>query len=485
MNQGAQQSLKVGGVAIPVTGLGTTGVSVQSLINSMGLKRFKNYDPHIPHPVTEPFEIPEAYMPYTARLNPHVDAVRQHIKAWAQEMGLIGPSFDTWDEAKFDSLDFGLLIALIHPDTPQAPLELSADWITCLFFLDDDIPQIYGHGRPLSLFDVMTVKQSFERYLSFMPVDSATMPIPTNRVERGLANLWSRTAPSQSVEWRRRFVKIMQDNFESNLWEIYNLSQNRIPDPIDYVEMRRYTFGGDFLMLSCHDNAGLDIPPEILFGETIRKLSLMIVDCMALSNDIVSYQMEIEKEGNFNNSVLVIQRFLDCSLQEAANIVNNLATTRLQQFEQMIATELPIFFEESELDTKTREEILKYVKVLQEWAAGIAEWGLRTGRYHHHRDAYAKVQDLLRSPKGLGTSASKIGSSPVPKTTPKLDLEPIKQNLLAGPTGLGTSATQIKGSMGEPTPEPDTQPTTQESVSPPKKLGTETMQIQSLLGNQG
>jgi len=419
-------------------------------------------------------------MPYTARLNPHLHAVRQHIKAWAEEMGLIGPSFDTWDEAKFDSFDFGLLMSLVHPDAPQAELELSADWMVWISFIDDDIVQVYGRGRPLSLFDVMVAKQSFERLISFMPVDCATMPIPTNRVERSLANLWSRTAPSKSVAWRRRLVKAIEHNFEGYLWEIYNLSQNRIPDPIDYVEMRRHSVGGGYTILGCYQNAGVDIPPEILYGETIKTLSLMTLDWAALFNDIVSYHIEIEKEGNLSNSVLVIQRFLDCSLQEAVNIVNDLATARLQQFEHIVATQLPIFFEDSELDTKTREEILKYVKALQEWTAGVGEWHIRTGRHHSHRDACPKAQDLIGSPKGLGTSATKIGSSPVPQETPSPNIHPIIQKLLGGPTGLGTSATEIgSSSVPQETTEPNVHPIVQKLLRGPTGLGTSAIEIGS------
>ena len=35
---------------------------------------------------------------------------------------------------------------------------------------------------------------------------------------------------------------------ESWLWELANQIQNRIPDPVDYVEMRRKTFGSDLTM---------------------------------------------------------------------------------------------------------------------------------------------------------------------------------------------------------------------------------------------
>ena len=39
----------------------------------------------------QPFELPDFYVPYPARLNPHVDAARSHSTAWAREMGMLDP----------------------------------------------------------------------------------------------------------------------------------------------------------------------------------------------------------------------------------------------------------------------------------------------------------------------------------------------------------------------------------------------------------
>jgi germacradienol/geosmin synthase len=38
----------------------------------------------------QPSELPDFYMPWLARLNPHLDAVQVHSKAWAREMGMVG-----------------------------------------------------------------------------------------------------------------------------------------------------------------------------------------------------------------------------------------------------------------------------------------------------------------------------------------------------------------------------------------------------------
>ncbi|MGH3574684.1 MAG: hypothetical protein ACRDUW_23165, partial [Pseudonocardiaceae bacterium] len=60
----------------------------------------------------QPYELPDFYLPYPARLNPHLDMARVHTKAWAREMGMLDaprnnagknvagePGADIWDEA--------------------------------------------------------------------------------------------------------------------------------------------------------------------------------------------------------------------------------------------------------------------------------------------------------------------------------------------------------------------------------------------------
>ena len=71
---------------------------------------------------------------------------------------------------------------------------------------------------------------------------------------------------------------------------------------------------------------------------------------MHLRNDLFSYQREIEEEGELTNGVLVLETFLGCTTQQAADAVNDLLTSRLQQFENTALTELAPLFVEHGLD---------------------------------------------------------------------------------------------------------------------------------------
>ena len=73
--------------------------------------------------VVQPFVLPDFYVPWPARLNPNLEATRRHSRAWAYEMGILGPPTDAgtpevWSAAEFDAHDYALLCAYTHPDAP-------------------------------------------------------------------------------------------------------------------------------------------------------------------------------------------------------------------------------------------------------------------------------------------------------------------------------------------------------------------------------
>jgi germacradienol/geosmin synthase len=250
------------------------------------------------------------------------------------------------------------------------------------------------------------------RLAAFLTDDpAACTTVPINPVERGLADLWARTAGPLPQNARNLFRKAILDMTESWLWELANQLQNRIPDPVDYVEMRRKTFGSDLTMSLSRLSQGEAIPMEIFHTRTLRSLENSAADYACLTNDVFSYQKELEFEGELNNGVLVVQRFLDLDKPRAVEVVNDLMTARMQQFEHIVATELPALAEDYRLDAKAREKLGKYVEKLQQWMRGVLEWHLAVDRYKEFELRNTrKPTRLPGSPTGLGTSAARIAS---------------------------------------------------------------------------
>ncbi|MFN6568000.1 family 2 encapsulin nanocompartment cargo protein terpene cyclase [Dendronalium sp. ChiSLP03b] len=410
MNKGGDNSSTSNLVLGGPTGLGTSAARIGALYHTLGLGRFKSFT-HVPYQAVGPVTLPKFYMPFSTSLNPHLDTARRHSKEWARQMGMLDslpgiPDAVIWDDHKFDVADVALCGALINPNASASELNITACWLVWGTYADDYFPALYGHSRNMAGAKVFNARLS-----AFMPVDSSPAPEPTNPVERGLADIWSRTAGPMSENARHQFRRAIADMTESWLWELANQIQNRIPDPIDYVEMRRKTFGSDLTMSLSRLAQGDEIPQEIYRTRSMRQLDNSAADFACLTNDIFSYQKEIEFEGELNNGVLVIQNFLNCDKSQAVEIVNNLMTARAQQFQHIVATELPVLFDDFNLDESARKKLHGYVEKLQQWMCGVLKWHIAVDRYKEFELRNSSpAKRLLRGPTGLGTSAAHIRS---------------------------------------------------------------------------
>ncbi|ADB33283.1 Terpene synthase metal-binding domain protein [Kribbella flavida DSM 17836] len=361
----------------------------------------------------QPYQLPEFYVPYPARINPHLEQAREHSRAWAYAFDMIDVPQQgkaIWDLRDFDSHDYALLCAYTHPDAGAAALDLVTDWYVWVFYFDDHFLELYKKTQ-----DTAGAKAYLNRLAAFMPVDGAITETPENPVERGLADLWARTVPSMSEGWRRRFAATTESLLAESLWELSNISAGRLPNPIEYVEMRRKVGGAPWSANLVEYAVQAEVPEEVAHARPLKVLSDTFSDAVHLRNDLFSYQREVEAEGELNNGVLVVERFLGCSPQRAADLVNDILTSRLHQFENTALTEVPPLLAEHRISPQGRLDVLSYVKGLQDWQSGGHEWHLRSSRYMNDGGQAATLgpSALLDGPKGLGTAASRILQSMV------------------------------------------------------------------------
>lgn len=355
----------------------------------------------------QPFQMPDFYVPWPARLNPNLDAARAHSKAWAQTMGILGTSEDKgshkiWDERKFDAHDYALLCAYIHPEAAAPELNLMADWNVWAFYVDDYFLDVYKRSK-----DHDGGKKYLDRVLLFMPANLSAPPAPTNPMELGLADLWIRTAPDQSEAWRNRIIEDTRNLLEAFLWELDSMGEKRLANPIEYISMRRQVGAALWSADLVEHAMSVEIPDRIAATRPMRVIKNTFADAVHLRNDIFSYEREVLKEGELTNAILVIERFLGVSTQRAANLVNDLLTSRLQQFEHTVITELEAIFDEYHLDVLERENVITYVRGLQDWQSGAHEWHIQTSRYLNPQ-AGKTSGNALPGFTGLGSSAARI-----------------------------------------------------------------------------
>ncbi|GAA3137849.1 germacradienol/geosmin synthase [Planomonospora alba] len=352
---------------------------------------------------------PEPYMPFALRDNPHLEEARAADVAWGAAMGFLDPvpgipAVPVWTERQLAELDCALCASGFVPDAPAGELITVTNWLTWATYADDYYPRVFGASR-----DLVGAKLLNRRLRGFMPLDPAAVPVPLNAVERGLADLWPRTAGPMPAESRRAFRAAVEDMIDSWLWELANQAQHRVPDPVDYIEMRRKTFGSDLTVALTRLAPGRGVPAGLHRTRELLGMTGAAQDYAFMVNDVVSYRKEIQFEGELHNCVLVMQNFLGCGPEEAMAVVDALMTSRIKQFEYVTAVDLPALLDRTGADTPTREAVGGYVAALQRWMASVLRWHRTTPRYRGDPARPAAVR-WTQGPTGLGTATVRIAS---------------------------------------------------------------------------
>jgi germacradienol/geosmin synthase len=323
--------------------------------------------------VPQPFELPDFYVPYPARLSPYVPQAREDSTRWARELGMLEGS-DVWTEEDLAAHDYALLCGYTHPDTSPGMLTLITEWYVWVFFFDD-----HFLARHKCSGDRASAHAYLTRLCAFLRPGHGLEA--TNPCEAGLADLWRRTAPARGADWVRRFTEATRHLIMASMWELDNITAERVANPVEYVEMRRRVGGAPWSACLVEHAVDAEVPASVSGARPMRVLGDAFADSVHFRNDIFSYQREVEQEGELDNGVLVLQRFLDCPPQEAADRLNDLLTSRLRQFEHTALVEVPALVLERGLDPLDCARIGAYVKGLQDWQSGGHEWHMRSSRY--------------------------------------------------------------------------------------------------------
>jgi germacradienol/geosmin synthase len=325
----------------------------------------------------EAFVLPGFYLPYPARLNPNRERAREHSLAWARQLGMLDAPKPggglVWDEAALRTMDYALLCAYTHPDCDGAALDLVTDWYVWVFFFDDHFLETFKRSR-----DHAGARAYLDRLELFM---SDVPPAPANPAEAALADLWARTVPAMSDRWRRRFVAATRNLMVESMWELENIDAERVANPVEYLQMRRRVGGAPWSACLVEYATGAEVPARFAVTRPLEVLRDSFSDAVHLRNDLFSYQREVTQEGENANAVLVFEKFLRYRPQQAADLVGDLLTARMQQFEHTAVAEVPALLADWDASLAEAEAVGGYVKGLQDWQSGGHEWHARSSRY--------------------------------------------------------------------------------------------------------
>ena len=307
-------------------------------------------------------------------VHPHLERARAHSKSWARAMDLIDvPQHGAviWTERDFDAHDYALLCAYTHPDTTADLLNLVTDWYVWVFYFDDHFLELFKRSR-----DLDAARAYLDTLPAFMPPDGLITESAANPVQAGLADLWARTVPARSGDWRARFAESTRNLLDESLWELANINAGRVANPIEYVEMRRKVGGAPWSANLVEHACGAEVPAAVAASRPMQVLRDTFADAVHLRNDLFSYQREVHDEGELSNGVLVLERFLGCATSAGRRPGQRHAHLAAPAIRAHALTEVPALCDEYGLDPAARMAD----RAVRERPAGLAVRRARMAR---------------------------------------------------------------------------------------------------------
>lgn len=310
-------------------------------------------------------QFPRIQYPFPSRINPHVHAAQEHIQQWVEHYGLLSTEKA---KTRFSKARFAWLAARAFPDAALHELCIIADFNTWLFILDDQCDEAEAGKKSVFLKSVMADLMSiFHQNKSLTLEESA--PVPA-----ALSSIWERMRAISNPAWRLRFIRSMEDYFNSCLWEARNRENHVVPTVADYVRMRPFT-GALYADVEAIDVIEkIYLPEDMLQHALLKRMVLACNNIVCWANDLFSFHKEA-RAGDVHNLVLVLQHANGSTLQQAVDEAARMHNEEVAIF-VVLEKLLPL------TGTEKDYELLRYVSVLRSWITGNFDWSMQdTGRY--------------------------------------------------------------------------------------------------------
>jgi hypothetical protein len=314
--------------------------------------------------------MPSVYCPFPPRISPYVADAQRYAVEWATRQGLLDT--DSTAAGSFAAARLAHLMARTFPDATHPDLCLATAWLTVVFRLDDHLETALGRD-PSRL---RTAGEALLRFFAGWPKESRPPAAARRALGRplcgALADVWRRTAARLSPAWRARFVGHVEEYLAGTAWEAGNRRAGRVPDPAEYIEMRRHTAATGLFFDLIEVFRGVEVPEPTWRNPALRTLRGYADNAVAWFNDLVSWPKELRR-GDRHNLVLVLGHHTGCSLDEAVRAAARYHDGQVRGF---VAAR-----EAMPLDLLNHSGVAGVVADLAHWIRGNMDWSRETGRY--------------------------------------------------------------------------------------------------------
>ncbi|GGO84774.1 terpene synthase family protein [Wenjunlia tyrosinilytica] len=314
----------------------------------------------------------ELHIPFPPGISPDHDAARERNIAWVRDMGLVGS-----DESmeRYRSWRVAELAARTNPRATGDDLDLICGVLSLAFLFDDQFDGPLGWqpdrasgvcGAMISVIDGSPIAPEYEG----------------TPLVRSWKDLWQRTVPGMSDDWRSRAGR----NFAANYSVYVQEAENRhggTPPPLDvYLDMRQKSVDMHPLLDMVERVGHFELTPAEYYSPHVQEVRRIAADVIAFNNDISSLEKE-SMRGDPHNLVLVLMREMRCSQQDAIQEISAMVRTRIERLRVLESQfqRSPAGTGRAALQRDHRELFLDGVHA---WIRGCYDWEATTDRYAVH-----------------------------------------------------------------------------------------------------
>ncbi|KAF9014301.1 isoprenoid synthase domain-containing protein [Cyathus striatus] len=292
-------------------------------------------------------QVPTSFLvlPDIFRICPLKDAVNPHFAAAAAnpELGQQNTS----------------LTAHAYPYAEYDQFRLICDWMSLLFIVDEVTDD--QTGKDAEATGLCVIKALEDEGLE----DDSLM---TEMVK----SFRKRLVPHGTPDMLRRFINRVKQYMHAVTKEAELRNQNEVPDLETFIPLRRHNSAVVSCLALVEYGIGVDVSDEMWENDILLSAVWAVVDFVAFSNDLFSYDMEQAKNLEGNNLITVIMKEKGLNLQEATNYVGDICKELMDAY-------LKAKEDLQQLDVG--EDVIRYVEAIGCWTIGSVEWSFEGGRY--------------------------------------------------------------------------------------------------------
>lgn len=259
-----------------------------------------------------------------------------------------------------------LLAAMTHPWATFDNLNLSYQWLSWLFALDDQLDDGQRGRDPQCVADfkcsLMPILSGHEHQANAVPMDPLLA---------GLQRILQRLQIVASPAWYQRFVDHVVLYLDACQWESANRQARRCPSVEEYLGRRQSTGAVHPCFDMLMPTLGICYSQQAWADPMIKTLEYVACEIITLSNDLISFTKE-QAVGDFHNLLSLLVNHGETEARALAEVADRISSN-LKAFDEVSQRLM--------LDQQLDPNMSRYVYGLKNWTVGNFYWSMQCRRF--------------------------------------------------------------------------------------------------------